>query len=182
MQRFTVVLDACVLVPVTAADTLLRLAEREMYRPVWSEGILVEAKRAVARLHPEIEEEQVEYRFACMNKAFEDASISGWESLEGSIVLPDEDDRHIVACALIAGADAIVTNNVRDFPHEVLAPLRIEIISLRDPRTGSRRKAPPAFSRGRSGQPRGRGCPRYCGRAPPLSLVRVITETCGCTT
>jgi predicted nucleic acid-binding protein len=132
MQRFTVVLDACVLVPVTAADTLLRLAEREMYRPVWSEGILVEAKRAVARLHPEIEEEQVEYRFACMNKAFEDASISGWESLEGSIVLPDEDDRHIVACALIAGADAIVTNNVRDFPHEVLAPLRIEIIRLDD--------------------------------------------------
>jgi hypothetical protein len=60
MQSFTVVLDACVLVPVTAADTLLRLAEREMYRPVWSERILEEAKRAVARLHPELSAEQVE--------------------------------------------------------------------------------------------------------------------------
>jgi predicted nucleic acid-binding protein len=132
MQSFTVVLDACVLVPVTAADTLLRLAEREMYRPVWSERILEEAKRAVERLHPEIPAEQIEYRFTCMNKAFEDAYISGWESLEGSIVLPDENDRHVVACALIAGADAIVTNNVRDFPDEALAPLSIEVVKLDD--------------------------------------------------
>ena len=130
MQSFTVVLDACVLVPVTAADALLRLAEREMYRPVWSDRILEEAKRTVARLHPDLPAEQIEYRFGCMNKAFEDASISGWESLEGSIVLPDENDRHVVACALVAGADAIVTNNVRDFPDEALAPLNIEIIRL----------------------------------------------------
>jgi predicted nucleic acid-binding protein len=132
MQSFTVVLDACVLVPVTAADTLLRLAEREMYRPVWSERILEEAKRAVARLHPDLTAEQIEYRFGCMNRAFEDASVSGWESLENSIVLPDENDRHVVACALIAGADAIVTNNIRDFPDKALAPLNIEVIRLDD--------------------------------------------------
>jgi predicted nucleic acid-binding protein len=132
MQSFTVVLDACVLVPVTAADTLLRLAEREMYRPVWSERILDEAKRTIARLHPELSAEQIEYRFGCMAKAFQDASVSGWESLEGSIVLPDENDRHVVACALVAGADAIVTNNVRDFPDKALAPLSIEVIRLDD--------------------------------------------------
>jgi predicted nucleic acid-binding protein len=113
MKSFTVVLDACVLVPVTAADTLLRLAEREMYRPVWSERILEEAKRAIARLHPELSAAQIDHRFGSMNKAFEDASVSGWVSLEGSIVLPDEDDRHVVACALAAGADAIVTNGRR---------------------------------------------------------------------
>ena len=132
MQSFTVVLDACVLVPVTAADTLLRLAEREMYRPVWSERILDEAKRAVARLHPELSAEQIEHRFDCMDEAFEDASVSGWESLEGSIVLPDDDDRHVVACVLVAGADAIVTNNIRDFPDKTLAPLNIEVIRLDD--------------------------------------------------
>jgi predicted nucleic acid-binding protein len=127
-----VVLDACVLVPVTAADTLLRLAEREMYRPVWSERIFEEAKRAIARLHPDIPVEQIEYRFECMTNAFEDALVSGWESLEGSIVLPDENDRHVVVCALAAGADAIVTNNIRDFPDEALAPLSIEVIRLDD--------------------------------------------------
>jgi predicted nucleic acid-binding protein len=132
MQSFTVVLDACVLVPVTTADTLLRLAEREMYRPVWSERILEEAKRAIARLHPDLSAEQIEYRFGCMNKAFEDASVSGGESLEDSIVLPDDNDGHVVACALVAGADAIVTNNVRDFPDTALAPLSIEVIRLDD--------------------------------------------------
>ena len=121
MQSFTVVLDACVLVPVTAADTLLRLAEREMYRPVWSERILEEAKRAIERLHPELSAAQIDHRFGSMNKAFENASVSGWESLEGSIVLPDENDRHVVACALVAGADAIVTNNIRDFPERPCA-------------------------------------------------------------
>jgi len=132
MQSFTVVLDACVLVPVTAADTLLRLAEREMYRPVWSERILGEAKRAVTQLHPELSAIQIEHRFGCMTEAFEDASVSGWESLEGSIVLPDDNDRHVVACALVAGADAIVTNNIRDFPVKALAPLGIELVRLDD--------------------------------------------------
>ena len=132
MQSFTVVLDACVLVPVTAADTLLRLAEREMYRPVWSERIITEAKRAVQRLHPELSAEQIDHRFRSMSEAFEDASVSGWESLESSIVLPDENDRHVVACALVAGADAIVTNNIRDFPAETLAPLNIEVIRMDD--------------------------------------------------
>src|SRR5664280_2247457 len=132
MQSFTVVLDACVLVPVTAADTLLRLAEREMYRPVWSGRILDETKRAVKTLHPELSAEQIKHRFDCMDEAFEDASVSGWESLESSIDLPDENDRHVVACALVAGADAIVTNNIRDFPDQILAPLNIEVIRLDD--------------------------------------------------
>ena len=116
------VLDACVLVPVTAADTLLRLAEREMYRPVWSTKLSMRLKRAVARLHPQLSAKQIEHRFGCMTKAFEDASVSGWESLEHSIVLPDENDRHVVASALVAGADAIVTNNIRDFPDEHSRP------------------------------------------------------------
>jgi predicted nucleic acid-binding protein len=132
MQSFTVVLDACVLVPVTAADTLLRLAEREMYRPVWSKRIINEAKQAVERLHPELSAGQIDHRFRCMSEAFEDAAVSGWESLEGSLVLPDENDRHVVACALVAGADAIVTNNIRDFPAETLAPLNVEVIRMDD--------------------------------------------------
>ena len=42
MARFSALLDACVLVPITLADTLLRLAEAGLYRPLWSTTIIDE--------------------------------------------------------------------------------------------------------------------------------------------
>ena len=44
MPRYTAVLDACVLVPIALADTLLRVAEKGLYRPLWSDRILTEGK------------------------------------------------------------------------------------------------------------------------------------------
>lgn len=132
MQSFTVVLDANVIVPMVAADVLLRLAERELYRPVWSQRILAEAQRTVLKLHPDVDEARVARRFAAMNAAFTDALVDGWEHLEDSIVLPDRDDRHVVACAITVGADAIVTNNVTDFPATAVAPFNLDIIRLDD--------------------------------------------------
>ncbi len=132
MQSFTVVLDANVIVPMVATDVLLRLAERELYRPVWSHRILAEAQCTVLKLHPDLDETRIARRFAAMNVAFEDALVDGSEHLETSIVLPDPDDRHVVARAVAAGADAIITNNVADFPATAIAPFNLEIIRLDD--------------------------------------------------
>lgn len=51
MARYAVVLDACVLVPVALADTLLRVAERELYPPLWSSRIVDEAIDAIVEIH-----------------------------------------------------------------------------------------------------------------------------------
>jgi acyl-CoA reductase-like NAD-dependent aldehyde dehydrogenase len=48
MARYTAVLDACVLVPIALADTLLRIAEKGLYRSLWSGRILAEAQAAPA--------------------------------------------------------------------------------------------------------------------------------------
>ena len=128
MARYAVVLDACVLVPVTLADTLLRIAERDLYRPLWSARIVAEAIDAIVDIHPDIPPEQVQRRFAAMDAAFEDARIDGWEHLEATVTLPDPNDRHVVAAAVRGRADAIVTANVGDYPPDVLGPLNIEII------------------------------------------------------
>src|ERR1700722_18502345 len=103
MSRYTAVLDACVLVPVALADTLLRVAERGMYRPLWSSRILLEAQTAIEEIHPGID---VGKRFASMREAFGDAMVTGWEALEPGIRLPDQDDRHVVAAGVCGRADA----------------------------------------------------------------------------
>ncbi|MEI2638833.1 MAG: PIN domain-containing protein [Microthrixaceae bacterium] len=132
MESLSVVLDACVLVPAVSTDTLLRLAERGLYRPHWSELILAETRWALLEIHDGMEDEQIDRRFNHMNLAFEDALVTDWESLEGVVVLPDPDDRHIVAAAMKCGADAIVTANVDDFPYDELNRFGIGVQSLDD--------------------------------------------------
>lgn len=125
MARFSALLDACVLVPVTQADTLLRLAEAGLFRPLWSACILEEMTTAIEMIHPELDEGATR-RAQQMDKAFPDASVHGWEPLEIGITLPDPDDVHVVAAAVRGRADVIVTNNVKDFPSSALAPLGLE--------------------------------------------------------
>jgi predicted nucleic acid-binding protein len=125
MTRYAAVLDACVLVPVALADTLLRIAEKGLYRALWSDRILTEAQDAIEEIHPGID---VTKRFADMRDAFDDALVTGWEGLESGIVVPDEDDRHVVAAAIRGGAQAIVTANLDDFLEPVLGALGLQAI------------------------------------------------------
>jgi predicted nucleic acid-binding protein len=125
MARYTAVLDACVLVPIALADTLLRVAEKGLYRPPWSERILTEAQEAIEEIHPGIDAGK---RFTSMREAFGDALVTGWEELLPGIHLPDEDDQHVVATAIRGNADAIITANLNDFPATALGPLGLEAV------------------------------------------------------
>lgn len=51
----------------------------------------------------------------------------GWEVLDGSFSLPDPDDEHLVAAAVIGGAEAIVPNNISDLPQGKV-PAQIQVI------------------------------------------------------
>ncbi len=123
---FSAVLDACVLVPTPLTDTLLRLAERDFYRPLWSDRIFDEVVNAVVRIHPDIDEGRIRRRLNVMNDAFEDARVTGWEPLSAGLDLPDPDDRHVLAAALAGRADSIVTFNLKDFPADRLLPHGLE--------------------------------------------------------
>lgn len=117
-------LDACALVPIVQADTLLRLAEAELYRPLWSDLILEETQRAIEKIHPDLEVRGLaRRRVEGMNETFEDANVNVWANLYAAIDLPDPDDRHVVAAAIQGRADLIVTNNRKDFPEEALRHL-----------------------------------------------------------
>jgi hypothetical protein len=114
-----------VLVPIALADTLLRVAEKGLYRPLWSDRILAEAQAATEEIHPGMDAGK---RFAQMREAFDDALVTGWEELEPGIRLPDQDDRHVLAAAIWGGAQGIITANVKDFPAAALEPLGLEAV------------------------------------------------------
>lgn len=101
MTRFTALLDACALVPIVQADSLLRLAEAGLYRPLWSRRILEEVVNALERIHPAMKDSNSAWeRVAVMDEYFDDASVEGWEYLENAIVLPDKNDAHVAAAAI----------------------------------------------------------------------------------
>lgn len=125
---YAAVLDACVMVPVSLCDILLRLAEERMFRPVWSKRILEEASVAIKAVHPDIPEGLIDRRIQFMGKGFPGACVGGIESIEVALELPDEDDRHVLAAAIRSRADAIVTANIKDFPAEITANFDVEVI------------------------------------------------------
>ena len=114
MPRYTAVLDACVLVPIALADTLLRVAEKGLCRPLWSGRILAEAQAAAEEIHPGIDAAK---RFAQMREAFDEALVSGWEELEGGLSLPDQDDRHVLAAQ---GVEERVLEKLAFVAHDML--------------------------------------------------------------
>jgi hypothetical protein len=69
---------------------------------------------------------QLDRARVAMDDHAEDCLVTGYESLIGSVTLPDPDDRHVLAAAIVAEADVIVTYNLRDFPNDSLDRYKIE--------------------------------------------------------
>ncbi len=94
--------DTCVLLKPYLCDTILTVAESGIYR-------------------------QVGHRLDQMTRHFPDAEITDYEQLIDSMT-NDPKDRHVLAAAVRAGAEVLVTENLKDFPEPAAAPYGVTVL------------------------------------------------------
>ncbi|WP_044531658.1 PIN domain-containing protein [Herbaspirillum sp. B65] len=126
--QYTAILDACVLYPAPLRDLLLHLAEAGRFQARWSAAIHDEWTRNLLHQRPEIDAARLMNTVALMNASIEDCMIEDYQFLIDSLSLPDPDDRHVLAAAIVGHADAIVTFNLKDFPRAIVGRHAIEVL------------------------------------------------------
>lgn len=122
-----VVIDANVLYGIETTDLLLTMASRHLFRPHWSPQILAEVSRNLGE-RTDLDGAAIRRRVDRMNTALPSAFEEVPDELIAQMPVNDK-DRHVLALAVKVGAQTIVTENLRDFPAELLAPFGIEAVS-----------------------------------------------------
>lgn len=129
-----VLIDACVLYPTVMREMVLGAASRGLFTPYWSPRILEEWARAAARLG-DGQEVVARGEIAALGARWPKACVVPHEGDLRRLYLPDENDIHVLAAAVAAGADVLLTLNNADFPRHTLAE------------EGVRRESPDLFLR-----------------------------------
>jgi hypothetical protein len=94
---------------------LLTLAAMGYYDPVWSEQIIDEMRRNVLHDHPDIDPQHFDaVTIAALRRAFPEA----WTDVPATLIAQMDNapgDRHVLATAVAASAQLVVTANTADF-------------------------------------------------------------------
>jgi hypothetical protein len=126
------VYDANVLYDASIRDLCLWLAVEGAVEARWTEAIHQEWTQHLAANRPDIAPARIQKLRQTIDQAIPDCLVTGYDTVVDQLVLPDPDDRHVVAAAIACSADLIVTFNGNDFPSSALAPYQIEALSPDD--------------------------------------------------
>ncbi len=114
---YTGLLDANVLYPAPLRDLLLQLAVTDIFKARWTADIHREWIEALLRNEPHRDRTALERTRDLMDSKTRDCLVE----------LPDPNDRHVVAAAIVGHCDVIVTQNLKHFPKEALAPYGLDV-------------------------------------------------------
>ncbi|WP_327306219.1 PIN domain-containing protein [Streptomyces sp. NBC_01298] len=124
-----VFVDTNVLFPFSVMDLMLALTEDSVHEVVWSERLLVEWERVIVREGRRSPESAAAVTRA-VRDYFGDCGVaeSEYAPLVHRIPGGDPDDRHHAAAACAAGAGALITWNLADFPAADMARLGVRVL------------------------------------------------------
>lgn len=78
--------------------------------------------------NPKVSGQTLERIRILLNEAVPDCLVEGYESIIPSLDLPDQNDCHVLAAAIRSNAKAIITENLKDFPEDILQQYEIEAL------------------------------------------------------
>jgi hypothetical protein len=113
-------IDANVMYGQTPRNLLMYLGLVEAVYLHWTETILDECFDNLVANRPDIDPAKLARTRALMLSHQPRAMVEGYEHLIEGLELPDPKDRHVLAAAIHADVELIVTHNVKDFPPPVL--------------------------------------------------------------
>lgn len=129
MTRPVAVYDASVLYPSLIRNLLMYLGTEGLVAARWTATIHDEWTRTLLEDRPDLTLERLTRTRQRMEAALPDAEVADFEPLTRTLNLPDPDDRHVLAAAIHAGAELIVTQNLKHFPAQALTPHGIEALT-----------------------------------------------------
>ncbi len=123
------VYDASVLYPSLIRNLLMYLGTEGLVAARWTARIHDEWTRNLLEDRPDLTPERLARTRRSMEAALPDAEVDGFAPLIDTLSLPDPDDRHVLAAAIHAGAELIVTQNLKHFPAGALTPHGLEALT-----------------------------------------------------
>lgn len=126
MASLTAFFDANVLYPSDLRNFLMHLALTDLFSARWSSHVHEEWISALLLRRSDLSREKLERTRRLMDAHAGDALVTGYEDLIDGLILPDPNDRHVLAAAIRGHAGLIVTMNLKDFPASALSPFQIE--------------------------------------------------------
>lgn len=127
--RYTAVIDACVFYGMLKTDALMSLCARGLFAAKWSETNRGRMDRTPCPKDSGEENRNISRRDK-MRLVAPDWEVceQGIAAIKPVLHLPDMDDRHVLAAAIVGHADCIVTDDKRGFDDEVIGQYGIEVI------------------------------------------------------
>lgn len=126
--RYLAFLDANVLHPAFLRGAMLWFADERLFRPAWSADVIEEWRRSIKRRYPDVGDDRLDAQQAIMTDQFPDAEVSGYQPIIQALNLPDPDDRHVLAAAVVGKCHGIITANLKDFPAQTLQGFKLDLI------------------------------------------------------
>lgn len=169
ISTFTAFFDANAFYGARLRSLIVELAQTKLFRARWSEHVHDEWTRNLLRNRPDLSAMGLDRTRRAMDTAVLDCLVTGYAGLIENLTLPDPDDRHVLAAAIIGRASCIVPFNLMHFPSNYLESFNLRAVHPGDFLLDTESMDPAAFAGAMI-----RDFQHY--QSPPLAFADYVTS------